>query len=49
MNRFAANPNCRSIFGLLAFISLKLDWLLITLVGAGLTGTSRVLIARNHT
>lgn len=34
----ALSATCRVSLGLLAFISLKLDWLLIDLVGAGLTG-----------
>ena len=36
-------PLVWGLLGLLAFISLKLDWLLITLVGAGLTGAALCL------
>jgi hypothetical protein len=36
------------VFGLLAFISLKLDWLLITLVGVGLTGACDNSAATAH-
>ena len=35
---FARAQYCRALLGTVAFISMKLEWLLITIVGAGLTG-----------